>query len=376
MNVISIIIKEIKHNLRNRKSLIMMILLPIVLILVLGTALKSVFGTSINIGTPKVLYIIENNGVAADNFKTNFIDKGKDYNINFLKTKDIESAKKKLITTDEYACIVQMKDDSKIIVYNNNKSNLQGGIVDSIISIYAQKYNAIAEIQKINPRSLTNILSDNNADYTSISSVNKINKPSSLNYYTIAEMALIIMYGSSAGLYGIAREKNSKTRDRILSGPVRKSEFLVGKTIGGVLVTVLQILIVILFSKYVLKADFGSDIFTVMAIFTSQIIMAVSMGVGLGFIFKNENIASGILNFLIPVIVFLGGSYSPVDHMGSKLFTDVITYLSPVRWVNQSIFGVIYSGDYSKVIPTIMINIGIGLIFLASASLIFRRESV
>ena len=183
------------------------------------------------------------------------------------------------------------------------------------------------------------------------------------------------MYAGMTGLFGIAHEKNSKTRDRILISPVKKYEFLIGKTIGGVIGTIIQIAIVILFSKYVLRANWGNDIFTVLLIFISQIVMAISIGVGLGFIFKNENVANGILNFMIPVIVFLGGSYMPVDGFGSKTF-QAITYLSPVRWVNRSIFDVIYNNNYSKVSSAILINIGIAVIFLAISSLLFRKENV
>lgn len=103
--------------------------------------------------------------------------------------------------------------------------------------------------------------------------------------------------------------------------------------------------------------------------------MAISIGVGLGFIFKNENVANGVLNFMIPVMVFLGGSYMSVDTFGSKTF-QAITYLSPVRWVNRSIFDVIYNNNYSKVPYAIMINIIIAVVFLAISSLLFRKENV
>ncbi len=375
MNIISIIMKEVKQNFRNKKAMIMMILFPVVLIVVLGTALSGVFGKSVDIGTPKVLYCIKNNGQAADNFKSNFIDRGKDYNIKFTKTDDIEAAKKKLINSNDYACVIVMNSETNIQVYNNDKDNIGGGIVDSFLSNYAQRYNALAEIVKVNPSGLKDAVENNKTDYSYVSSIDKKHKPSSLNYYAIAEVALIIMYAAMTGIYSVSAEKNTKTRDRILLGPVRKYEFLLGKTFGGVIATTLQIVIVLLFSKYVLNINFGTDIFTIIIVLISQIIMAVSVGVGVGFIFKNENIAGGILNFLIPVMVFLGGSYAPVDNMGNKTFTDIITYISPVRWVNQSIFGVIYSNNYSKVGPTILINILIAIVFLAIASWIFRKES-
>ncbi|MCB2362063.1 ABC transporter permease [Clostridium estertheticum] len=374
MNIIFIIIKEVKHSFRDKKSMAMMILFPIALIAVLSAAFSSGFNSSIDIGTPKVLYNIEGAGDTSDNFKSGFIDKGKEFKIKFTKMNDIDAAKKKLIAK-EYDAIIEMKSNNKIEFYKSGQENLKAGVVESILSTYVQEFNVIMDISKINPLIINSLISDKGTNYSTITSVNKGAAPSSLDYYTIAEIALIIMYAGMTGLFGIASEKNAKTRDRILISPVKKYEFLIGKTIGGVIGTILQIAIVIIFSKFVLHANWGNDIFTVLLIFISQIIMAISIGVGLGFIFKNENVANGVLNFMIPVMVFLGGSYMSVDSFGSKIF-QAITYLSPVRWVNRSIFDVIYNNNYSKVPYAILINIGIAVVFIAISSLLFRKENV
>ncbi|MBU3187818.1 ABC transporter permease [Clostridium estertheticum] len=374
MNIIFIIIKEVKHSFRDKKSMAMMILFPMALIVVLSAAFNSSFNSSIDIGTPKVLYNIEGTGDISDNFRSGFIEKGKEFKIKFTKMNDIDSAKKKLVSK-EYDAIIEMKSNNKIEFYKSGQENLKAGVVESILSTYVQEFNVIMDVSKVNPSIINSLISDKKTDYSTITSVNKGAAPSSLDYYTIAEIALIIMYSGMTGLFGIASEKNAKTRDRILISPVKKYEFLIGKTIGGVIGTSLQIAIVIIFSKFVLHSNWGNDIFTVLLIFISQIIMAISIGVGLGFIFKNENVANGVLNFMIPVMVFLGGSYMSVDSFGSKIF-QVITYLSPVRWTNRSIFDVIYNNNYSKVSYAILINIGIAVVFLAISSLLFRKENV
>ena len=373
MNIISIIIKEVKHSFRDRKSMAMLILFPIALIVVISAAFKSSFINSIDIGIPKVLYSIEATGVVSDNFKTSFIERGKDFKIIFKKMDNMESAKKKLMSK-EYDAIIEMKANNKIEFYKSDIESIKAGVVESILSTYVQEFNVIANISRVSPHIINSLISDNNSDYSTIKSLNNETQPSSLDYYTIAEIALIIMYAGMTGLFGIASEKNLRTRDRILISPVRKYEYLIGKTIGGVIGTILQIAIVVLISKYVLKANWGNDIFTVLLIFISQIVMAISIGVGLGFIFNNENVASGILNFMIPIMVFLGGSYMPVDGVGSKTF-QAITYLSPVRWVNRSVFDVIYNNNYSKVSTAILINLGIAVVFLAISSLFFRKEN-
>jgi ABC-2 type transport system permease protein len=373
MNIIHLILKEIKQSFRDRKSMVMMTLFPIILIVVLGAALKSNFSDNIDIGTPKVLYKIESKSTASEEFKKNFIDKGKDFNIDFEEAENIDEAKKELISRADYACILVVGVDSKIQLYKNDKETLKAGLVESILDTYVQRYNSISEIAKLNPKVLTDIMQDTNTDFTAVNSVNKKAQPSSLDYYAVAMLTLIIMYGTNTGLYGIAGEKNLKTRDRILASPVKKYEFLVGKTLGGIFATTLQVIIVIAFSKYVLKTNWGEDIFTIFLIVLSLIIMAISLGVGLGFIFKKENVASGILNFVIPVMCFLAGAYVPIEVIGNHTF-ESITYLSPLRWTNKAIFQIIYNSDYSKVFPAITINISIAAVFLIICSILFRRE--
>ena len=377
MNIISIIIKEVKQNLRDKKAMTMMVLFPVLLIVVLGAALKTNFSNNLKIGTPKVFYSIEAKGPAAEKLKE-FINGKSMPKIEYIKTNDVKKAKELLVSSTEYSGVIEMTEDNKIELFKNDKGdmNLNGGILESMLSGFVNQFNIITEIQKVNPKVLPEIAGDTNADFTIISSINKTKNPSSLDYYAVAEIALIIMYAGMTGLYGISSEKKSKTRDRILSSPVTKYEFLFGKTIGGVIITIIQIVIVVLFSKYVLNANLGSDIFTIMLILISEIIMTISLGVGLGFIFKQENVAGGILNFIIPVIVFLGGSYAPIESMGGSKIFEMITYISPVRWVNKSIFEVIYSNDYSKVVPAILINIGIALVFLIISSLSVRKETV
>ena len=172
MNIISIIIKEVKHSFRDRKSMAMMILFPIALIVVISAAFKSNFTSSIDIGTPKVLYSIEGTGVVSDNFKTGFIEKGKDFKIEFKKMDNIESAKKKLISK-EYDAIIEMKANNKIEFYKSGLESLKAGVVESILSTYVQEFNVIADISKVNPRIINSLLSDNNASYSTITSLNK-----------------------------------------------------------------------------------------------------------------------------------------------------------------------------------------------------------
>ncbi len=100
--------------------------------------------------------------------------------------------------------------------------------------------------------------------------------------------------------------------------------------------------------------------------------MSESIGLGLAFIIKSETTVLSFLNLVIPLLVFLGGGYIPIDNYNKTVL--MLSNLSPVRWINKSIFQVIYSNDFSSVAPAIYINLGLAVVFLAISSFAIRKE--
>lgn len=370
-NIFIIIKKSLLYGIRDKKNMAMMILFPIVLILVLGTALASQDGPSIDLKDTTVFYSINGNSEASKSFQ-DFIDdlnKSKKFDTKFVKTKNDSYAKDMVKKDRLYIGYIKVEDSSEIKVYK--KDDTRGSLIQSLVSSYSDRYNALSEIAKKNPQSLMKIASDASDDFTRITSVNKKKAPSSIGYYAIAMITNIIMYGASYGLYGIAGERIGKTEGRVFCSPIKKYQYFIGKIFGNIIVVALQEIIVILASKYIIKADFGNNILAVFLIFLSQIVFSVTLGVTLGFM-SNTSASNGILNMAIPFVSFLGGCYFPID---SIPVLNSISVISPLRWVNKSIFGIIYSSDYSKMMPTIAINLVLAGILITISSVIVRKEA-
>jgi ABC-2 type transport system permease protein len=285
----------------------------------------------------------------------------------------VESAKAQ-IKNNEYDCFITVKDN-EINILKNDKYNLQADIFQSMLNVFIQRYNLYVEIAKENPAALKNISYDEGFSAVDKVSIDKKRIPRAIDYYAVAMITLIILYASMGGSYGIIGERTRKTEGRILTAPVKKSELLSGKLIGSVLMTVLQITVVFLVSKFLLKAYFGENMLPVALVLLSEIIMSVSLGVGVAFLVKNDSAAGGILNAIIPFIAFLGGAYVPLETFNEGFFLR-LTNISPLKWVNRSIINTIYSGDTSTVLQTIIINLGIAAVFIAISSGIFRKEAV
>lgn len=375
MNIARIVMKEFKLNIRNFKANAMMILFPIILIVILGAAFSSQFDQTIKLGDVKVLYteqINANNHYLTDAFKSFREGLTRDYGLVFEKTEDVDAGKESVMGY-RYSGYVFVSDDTQEIkLYNNEKyGGYKSIILESALNGFMKTYGAMGTIARNRPQALANPEMNVHGDYVEIRSLDKKREPGSLDYYAITMMTMILLYASLTGLWSVRDDLEERTAARILCAPVKRYEFLTGKVLGCLMVTLTQAVAVILFSKYVLKAYWGENPLAVILLILSYSIMSVSLGVGLAYLFRTGEAANGILNTIIPVMVFLGGGYVPLSVMGQAIagYSD----FSPVKWANTALFKLIYDNDTSYLATSIGINLAIAAAFILISALFSRK---
>ncbi|NLK86410.1 MAG: ABC transporter permease [Clostridiaceae bacterium] len=374
MKVLLIFLKEMKHNVRNFKSNVMMILFPILLIIILGAAFKGAFDSTINLGDVQVLYTIdENAGDPAFRSAFSSFCKGMsdETGIEFIETNDIAVGMAGIEDNRYNAYFHITGDPIRVDMYKNERRGYSASIVENALGSFLDTYVTMSVIARNNPAALSQ-QSSGRSSHVMISSIDRKRQPSSTDYYSITMLTLILLYSSLTGFWGIRNEKEEKTAARILCSPTFNYQLMTGKVLGDVVVTLLQGLVVILFSSFILKAYWGENPFAVALLITSYSIMPVSMGVALAYLMKSSEAASGVLNTIIPIMAFLGGGYVPLSVMGEGL--SKISDISPVKWVNSALFNVIFDGSNSGVAEAVGINLGIALLFITLSAILSRRN--
>ena len=373
MKIFNIVFKEIKHNLRDKQTMFIMVAFPIVLMWILGTAFSgSMGGDSLIFENTKVAYSVNGQGQKVQAFEE-FIKEIEKLGLKPTKILDYDKGINSVKET-EYACYIDFNDkENKISVFKNERYNLEATFVESVFQTFVQKYNVIAEIAKVNPSAVKEVLKEDSSKYVEVKSIDRKKEPRAIDYYGITMITLIVMYGAMSASYSINGERTRKTGNRILISPIKKYEYFIGKNVGSFLSLLFQLIIVIIFSRYILGVDWGESPEIVFLIMASEAFMAIALGIGAGFIFKSEGAMSGVLNIMIPLMVFLGGGYVPLQQFGSEILLNIAKF-SPVRWSNDTIFSVIYGGNFRDVFATIAINLIAATVFLIISTLIFRKE--
>ncbi|MBS6600949.1 MAG: ABC transporter permease [Clostridium sp.] len=376
---IKLLKKEIKQFLRSKSNLIMLFLFPVILITTLSFGLKSLMentsdkifeGDENNI----VYYSLKEESIYKDGF-LNFIDALKDeINVNFKETNSLEKVKKEIDNYEAYGFIEVNKEGFKYYSPKNGEK-IRGKILRSIFETSLNEFSVYNTIGKFNPENLKNIIKSSKDKYIKEDSTGKLRNITSSEYYTFAELALIILYVSTTVGESIIKEKELKTINRIRLSKAKESNILFSKLSLGFLVAVIQILIVYIYSSLVLKVDWGENTLKFLAIFIVFGIFVSSLGLIFGMLCKKESSLSGILNAIIIVMCILGGCYTPISIIIQIPILNKLMVISPVYWINTAISSMLCSIKTNAYYISLIIPLTLSIIMLVISLLLGKRRS-
>ena len=376
MRILSIAIKDIKEIVRDKRLSFMMILFPLILILILGTALggTSVSGGKTTVINTKALYFIEKEGVAQEAFNSFSENIDKEL-IEFEEVKTKENGIEVLQKGKYSALLIINSEKNKIEVIKSPKFDFEGDFVEGLIRSFADRASVAMILYKYDKNSINDIKEgQNHSDYITVKGIKDDSKaPRAIDYYGITMLTMIIMYMSTMASEFVLLEKELGTEKRISITNTTGTEMFFGKLLAQVVVGVVQIGLIMGVSSLVYKVNYGDDLISVILIIASLGILMIAIGLAIGIFTKPDSPSGSILNILIPILVFLGGGYFPISNLGSKFLTNLAN-VSPVKWINQSLLDVIYEGSYSLVNKLLLINGAVTLILLIIVALKFRRR--
>jgi len=171
----------------------------------------------------------------------------------------------------------------------------------------------------------------------------------------------------------IAREREAGTFDQILVTPLHPVQILIGKSIPGILIGLIEggviILLTVIWFKVPLLGSLG-------ALFVGLLLFLVST-VGIGLMISSLSVTQqqglmGAFLFLVPSVI-LSGFATPIANMPSLV--QYLTYLNPMRYFLIIVRGVYLEGNsYADLINLYWPMALIGLVSLSFAGWLFKHR--
>ncbi|MEK3790913.1 ABC transporter permease [Paenibacillus sp. FSL R7-0204] len=168
----------------------------------------------------------------------------------------------------------------------------------------------------------------------------------------------------------ITDDRRGRTMMRMFSAPVRSYEIALGNFLGSFLVGMIQILVVLVLGKWVLRYDYEMPLFLYFLVLAA--FMLVSMGIAstvAGLIRNPRN--AGMLNSLILTpTCMLGGCFWPVSIMPE--YMQKLANFTPQKWAIQAVDIAATGGGWNELwLPFAILGL-MAAVLLAIGSAILR----
>lgn len=326
--------KELKQFFRSKGDLIMLFVFPIVLISVLSVGLEDIMKGNVDVFEDNVVYYNISESIYEEGFNMFKSTLHEEYDVVFKEAKSVKEAKKQV--DNRNALIYISIDDEGYSIYRNNSESFTSRMFRSVFQTVMDEYGAYNTIAEYNPKQMANLIDKEYDSFIEEESGQCKGGVSSAEYYTFAELALIILYISTTVSEHMIKEHELTTIDRVRMSKAKEYQIIFSKASLGIIIGIIQVLLVYVYSSVVLKVDWGENTLKFFLLFFNLIVFSSVLGVVLGLIIKKSDVLSGLMQSLIIIMCALGGSYIPIHVLISSPICAQAVKISPIYWINMA----------------------------------------
>lgn len=331
--------------------------------IILGTFFKMAFS---DIENSEKLDIIDIAIVDNDNFNNDIVFKNtfkelsdkssENYMFNTRYT-TLDECKKLLEEEKVSACILFNDDDISVSV---NKSGINETVTKYVIDEVQSKKVILANIitkelennnYMVNYEEIVslanNIMNNSKAKFKDISRSNL--SYTVIEFYTL--IAMSCLYGSMLSMYiinYILPNMNSVGKRISVSG-IKKLSLLISSLISSYIVQVVGIFILFIYTIFVLKVDYGSNIDKVILLMLTGSFAGLSLGVLVSSLIKtNENAKTGILVGITMLMCFMSGMMGITMKYVIDKNARVLNLINPASMITDGFYSLYYYDTFNR----------------------------
>lgn len=409
MRSLEIAFKDLKTIVRDYKALAVIIAMPLVLMMILGAALGTMFEQGATISQFSIAVVDLDQGLVSKQLLETLESEELSQLISVHRV-DSEQEARSLIDSGEVAAAVIVPAGASTAMGAENSSEqtasiqvlvdpaeeLRGSIVTGIVETFTEQYSAIyagtsAAVEAL----LTELAKNITADIQSMPSYQEPGLDvvslgnsialeigqrttrshslladsredkswvSALQYYSAAMTVMFSLYGAMRGVESILEERDNRTLMRLFSTRATKTDVMVGKMLGILLTCLLQMTVLIMVTRLAFRVDWGASPLGVVVITLAVAVAATGFMVFLGSLAQTRKTATALQNVGVQLVAFLSGCTFPVFSFPRVLRS--IAEFNFCWWGLKSYMTLMLGGSFAAVAHWALLISAAGILFL------------
>ena len=353
----SFIIKETQHIMRDRRTMMILFGMPIILMLIFGFAISTDVR---NVRTVVVMSQIDHQTQRM----INALDESEYFNVLY-----------KVHTPAEAEQLIRNQKADMGIVFSTDFASKHGGIqliTDGTDPNMAQQYNNYAS--QIMGTQLMNVMQKKAPNAIALKMLYNPQMKSSYNFVPGIMGILLMLICAMMTSISIVREKERGTMEVLLVSPVRPFLIILAKAVPYLVLAFVVLLAILLMSRYVLFVPIAGSLWLILLVSTIYIFMALSLGLLISTIAKTQMAAllMSAVMLLMPCTM-LSGMMFPIESMPHVL--QWVAALIPPRYYISAMRKLLIMGvSFRYVLSEVVTLLGMTTLFLTVALLKFNKR--
>jgi len=301
----SFVIKEAKHILRDRRTMLLLFGMPLALMLLFGFAITT------DVKNVRTVVVTAN----ADHQTRQAIER--------LSHSEFFTIVETVSTPKEAELLIRNQKADLAIVFGQKFASKHSGIqmmVDGSDPNMAQQWTAYAGSTLSNPTA-----------YINTKLLYNPQMKSAYNFVPAVMGMLLMLVCAMMTSISIVREKERGTMEVLLVSPTRPLMIIIAKAIPYLVLAFVILAIILLMARFVLEVPLAGSLFWIFFISTIYILLALALGLLVSNMAKTQLVAllMSAMVLLMP-IVMLSGMIFPIESMPSIL--QYVSAIVPTRY--------------------------------------------
>ncbi len=349
---ISFVLKESRHILRDRRTMLILFGMPVVLMLLFGFAITN------DVKNVRTVVVTSQ----MDHLTQSVTDR--------LAASEYFNITATTATSSQAEMLIRNQQADMAVVFANDFASTKGGmqfIVDASDPNMAQQWTAYAQ----------QVVAAGIGSPVAVVNTKMLYNPqmkSAYNFVPAIMGMLLMLICAMMTSISIVREKEKGTMEVLLVSPVRPLMIIVAKAVPYLVLAFAILVTILLMARYVLGVPLAGSIVWIFLVSAIYILLALSLGLLISNI-ANSQLMALLLSAMVLLmpIVMLSGMLFPIESMPPVL--QWLSAIVPPRYYIQAMRKLMIMGvGIREVLPEVTVLSGMTLLLLAVSLAKFKTR--
>lgn len=392
MKFLSIALNDLRILSKDRRALVLMLILPMFIISIVGFALGSMWSEGIKI---QVLVVDLDDAKVSHRF-LDYLNDISVLNVDFEANEFVAREKVKsgeygqlIIIPREFSKKVLAGRNAEIIIVEDPTKQSSSTVVEKIVEGFTNRIsNNVIAVKTVNAFGIP-VYSEKEIDeIVAVASTfaepmpvtietESTSKSRTLDVFTQNVPGFSIMFllltCAQSGSVAILKERESGTLRRLLTAPISRSTIIAGKLISNYVRGLFQITVLFLFGHFAFGFSFGEDPLAFALLVIAIVAPATGLGILIAVFAHTKEQAESLATVIVVSMSALGGSWWPIFIMPD--FMQQLAHITINAWAMDGFYDLLWHGyGLREVLPEIAVLLTIAAVFMAISASKFRFE--